>query len=124
MNSNKYKVLRQFLWLILLLILPFSVLAQTLPPKSPPKPPTPVGTQIVLFKSQDFNLDSKLMARKMPYRVILPVNYMTSNEKTFYPTIYLLHGLTGHFDNWADKTKLIDYAEARFALRNSLQSTR
>ena len=50
------------------------------------------------------------MAREMPYRVILPVNYNNSNEKTFYRVVYLLHGLTGHFDNWADKTKLVEYA--------------
>ncbi len=50
------------------------------------------------------------MAREIPYRVILPINYQTSDEKTFYPVIYLLHGLTGHFDNWTDKTKLKEYA--------------
>ncbi|MEZ5345371.1 MAG: alpha/beta hydrolase family protein [Pyrinomonadaceae bacterium] len=55
-------------------------------------------------------LDSKLMARTMPYRIILPANYQASNEKTRYPAIYLLHGLTGHYDNWSDKTKLVDYA--------------
>ena len=110
MNTNKFKFSSRFFWLILLLVLPFSVLAQNLPPK-PSKPPTPVGTQIVVFKSEDFKLDSKLMAREMPYRVILPVNYKTSNEKIFYPVLYLLHGLTGHFDNWANKTKLTDYAE-------------
>ncbi len=60
--------------------------------------------------TQDFKLNSKLMAREMPYRVILPINYETSNEKTFYPTIYLLHGLTGHFNNWTDRTKLKEYA--------------
>ena len=114
MKLNKYKFSRQFLWLILLLVLPISTLAQGLPkvlpkPKSPP--PSPVGTQIVQFKTQDFTLHSKLMAREMPYRVILPVNYNNSNEKTFYPVVYLLHGLTGHFDDWANKTKLADYAE-------------
>ena len=110
MNSNKYRFFRKFLWLILLLVLPFSVLAQNLPPK-PIKPPKPIGTQIVVFKSEDFTLNSKLMAREMPYRVILPANYKNSNEKTFYPVLYLLHGLTGHFDNWTNKTKLADYAE-------------
>ena len=119
--NKRNRFCRQVLWLFILLALPFSVLAQSLPPpkppipssppKSPPKPPPPVGTQIVVFKSEDFKLDSKLMAREMPYRVILPVNYRTSNEKTFYPVLYLLHGLTGHFDNWANKTKLADYAE-------------
>ena len=49
------------------------------------------------------------MAREMPYRVVLPFEYNRSKPKT-YPVIYLLHGLTGHFDNWTDKTKLADYA--------------
>ncbi len=112
MNSNKYRFLGRFLWMVLLLILPISTLAQT---KSPPKPaPTtklpPIGTQIVSFNTQNFTLDSKLMAREMPYRIILPVNYNNSEEKTFYPVLYLLHGLTGHFDDWTNKTKLADYA--------------
>jgi len=112
--NKKSRFFKQVLWLFILSVLPLSVLAQNLPPPKPIKPPKsspPVGTQIVVFKTEDFKLDSKLMAREMPYRVILPVNYKTSNEKTFYPVIYLLHGLTGHFDNWADKTKLTDYAE-------------
>ncbi len=112
--NKKNIFFKQVLWLFILLVLPLSSLAQNLPPPKPIKPPKsspPVGTQIVVFKTEDFKLDSKLMAREMPYRVILPVNYKTSNEKTFYPVIYLLHGLTGHFDNWADKTKLTDYAE-------------
>jgi len=45
----------------------------------------------------------------MPYRVVLPSGYKVSNEKTFYPVIYLLHGLTGHFNNWTDSSKLSDY---------------
>lgn len=112
MNSNKYRLCRQFLWLILLLVLPISALTQTKPPKSAVKKklPPPVGTRIVTFKWEDFTLDSKLMEREMPYRVILPANYKNSNEKTFYPVLYLLHGLTGHFDDWANKTKLTDYA--------------
>ena len=110
MKRNTYS--KYILWLILLLVLPASILAQALPPPKPTKPPTPIGTQIVNFKSQDFKLDSKLMAREMPYRVILPVNYNNSNEKTFFPVIYLLHGLTGHFNDWTDKTKLAtEYAE-------------
>lgn len=59
---------------------------------------------------QELKLNSKLTRREMPYRVILPANYNNSNEKTFYPVIYLLHGLTGHFDNWTDKTNLAQYA--------------
>lgn len=59
---------------------------------------------------QKLKLNSKLMAREMPYRVVLPINYENKKEVRF-PVIYLLHGLTGHFNNWTDKTKLIDYAK-------------
>jgi len=54
-------------------------------------------------------LNSKLMAREMPFRVVLPSDYEKSKEKR-YPVIYLLHGLTGHFDNWTNNTKLAEYA--------------
>ena len=45
----------------------------------------------------------------MPYRVILPAKYEAIKSERF-PVVYLLHGLTGHFDNWSDKTKLKDFA--------------
>ena len=59
---------------------------------------------------QELKLNSKLMAREMPYRVILPTNY-ESNKEVRFPVVYLLHGLTGHFNNWTDMTKLTDYAK-------------
>ena len=49
------------------------------------------------------------MKRKMPYRVILPANYETNKSEKF-PVVYLLHGLTGHYDNWTNQSKLADYA--------------
>lgn len=56
-------------------------------------------------------LDSKLMGRKMPYRVILPEGYADKAASgRRYPVVYLLHGLTGHFDNWTSRTKLVDYS--------------
>jgi putative tributyrin esterase len=55
-------------------------------------------------------LASKLMAREMPYRVILPPDY-SKNSAARYPVVYLLHGLSGHYDNWTDKTKLDLYAQ-------------
>lgn len=69
-------------------------------------------TQSEVSKStlETYKLNSKQMAREMPYRVIFPTNYNTEKDKKF-STIYLLHGLTGHYDNWADKTKLTDYAK-------------
>jgi S-formylglutathione hydrolase FrmB len=85
--------------------------------------PCPVHEQTVKPKTElpnnveNLKLNSKLMAREMPYRVILPDGYGNPKNKhatvkpLSYSVIYLLHGLTGHFDNWADKTKLIDYAK-------------
>ena len=61
------------------------------------------------FPVESRELDSKLMVRKMPYRVILPTDYKAS-ETTRYPVIFLLHGLTGNFANWTDKTKLTEYS--------------
>ena len=56
----------------------------------------------------DFFLDSSLMNRKMPYRVILPRDY-NKNPGAKYPVLYLLHGLTGHFDDWWKMSKISDY---------------
>jgi S-formylglutathione hydrolase FrmB len=61
-------------------------------------------------KVENFKLNSKLMSREMPYRVIFPVKYDQKDNQTRYSVLYLLHGLTGHFDNWSDKTKLAEYA--------------
>ncbi len=58
---------------------------------------------------QERRLTSKLMGREMPYRVILPVKY-DLNKDARYPVIYLLHGLTGHYNNWTELSKLVDHA--------------
>lgn len=83
---------------------------------------TPDPTQINKRPLQDFaeqagrlhnidqKLNSKLMDREMPYRVILPPNYNNSDEIIRYSVVFLLHGLTGHYSNWTDKTKLTEYA--------------
>src|SRR5215208_4265132 len=56
-------------------------------------------------------LNSRLMGRKMPYRVVLPTDYDKKAENgRRYPVIYLLHGLTGHFDNWTTKARLAEHA--------------
>ncbi len=58
------------------------------------------------------SLKSDLMARSMPYRVLLPEGYADETQKSRkYPVAYLLHGLTGSYKNWADFTKL---AKSRF----------
>ena len=99
MNTDRHRFFATFLWLIIALNLSFSAFAQQ------------GQTKVALPATvESYKLNSKLMAREMPYRVVLPVNYNNSNEKTFYPVVYLLHGLTGHFNNWTDRTKLAEYA--------------
>jgi S-formylglutathione hydrolase FrmB len=61
-------------------------------------------------KVSEAKLESKLMGRSMPYRIILPKSYSTSKQKR-YPVVYLLHGLFGSNENWTTLTKLPSYAE-------------
>lgn len=97
------KHLRSFTLLVLFLAFSGSVLAQNTELKKDYFNPKPIVAM------QELRLNSKLMAREMPYRVILPKNY-EANKAEKFAVLYLLHGLTGHFDNWADKTKLREYA--------------
>jgi Predicted esterase len=61
---------------------------------------------------QDEKIASKLMGRELPYRVIMPAGYAeAANAAKRYPVIYLLHGLTGHFNNWTDRTKITEYID-------------
>ena len=56
-------------------------------------------------------LESKLMGREMPFRVILPAGYAdAANSTKRYPVIYLLHGLTGNFANWTERTDITEAA--------------
>lgn len=52
---------------------------------------------------------SKLVNTTLPYNVILPPDYDTS-KTTRYPVLYLLHGLTGHYPDWVQRTNVADYA--------------
>lgn len=62
---------------------------------------------------QTIQFESKLVGKTLPYNVLLPVNYNQADSRTKrYPVIYLLHGLTGHYNNWLDKTRLVDYTAA------------
>ncbi|HXG85144.1 MAG TPA: alpha/beta hydrolase family protein [Pyrinomonadaceae bacterium] len=104
----KKESLKHLLQLFLAFSLPLSAYGQQ------PSRKTIEDTKFLIANTnrQNLNLDSKLMGRKMPYRVILPVNYnQPGREAIVYPTIYLLHGLTGHFDNWTERTKLREYVK-------------
>lgn len=52
---------------------------------------------------------SKLIGAPAPYSVILPADYETSTT-TRYPVLYLLHGLTGHYSDWASRSNVADHA--------------
>lgn len=59
---------------------------------------------------QTVQFESKLVGKTLPYNVLLPVNYNRPAAKTKqYPVLYLLHGLFGHYTNWLDKTRLVEY---------------
>ncbi len=56
-------------------------------------------------------LKSKLVKTTLPYNVILPRDYLSTQARNRrYPVIYLLHGLTGHFSNWVERTKVSEYS--------------
>jgi len=60
---------------------------------------------------QTIQFESKLVGKTLPYSVVLPIDYHQPGAKAKrYPVLYLLHGFTGHYDNWPTKTKLADYA--------------
>jgi putative tributyrin esterase len=95
---------RQFVWLVIYAFtLCVSVAAQT----ARIEPAKAASSTRVLT----YELDSRLMNRKMPYRVVTPVAYYEKeNSGRRFPVVYLLHGLTGHFDNWTARTSVVDYS--------------
>lgn len=52
-------------------------------------------------------LQSSLMQKELPLRVILPKDYEAS--KADHPVLYLLHGLFGSCDNWLELTGIKHY---------------
>ena len=87
-----------------------------------PAAPRPAGSQATQAtptptpKPQDprvktIQFESKLVGKTLPYNVLLPVDYdQPASKAKRYPVVYLLHGLTGHYDNWFDRSKLADHA--------------
>jgi S-formylglutathione hydrolase FrmB len=99
MYTDKHRFSTKFIGLVLALCLSVSAYAQ----QAQPKPSLPANVE-------NHKLNSRLMAREMPYRVILPIDYKSTSNKIAYPVVYLLHGLTGHFNNWTDNSKLAEHA--------------
>ena len=106
MFRNKYLSHFLFLCLVLAFAAPVSTQAQ----KAGRNSIVAASARRASVSVRDYKLNSKLMAREMPYRVALPANYETDKASRF-PVIYLLHGLGGHYDNWGSKTEIARYLE-------------
>ncbi len=59
---------------------------------------------------ETIRFQSKLLNTTVPYNVILPTDYDTSPTMR-YAVLYLLHGLTGHYSDWASRSSVADYAQ-------------
>jgi len=53
------------------------------------------------------SVQSAALGRAMNYRVLVPQNYATSQQR--YPVLYLLHGLDGDHTDWTTRTNLAEY---------------
>lgn len=66
---------------------------------------TQTGGEVV----RTLKLSSQMMGRDMPYRVVVPTDYDTKTADR-YAVVYLLHGLTGHFNDWTDRGNITGLA--------------
>ncbi|MDQ1707168.1 MAG: hypothetical protein QOJ88_379 [Pyrinomonadaceae bacterium] len=74
---------------------------------------TQASTKQTDARIQTVAFESKLVGRTLPYNVLLPVDYEQPSARTKrYPVLYLLHGLSGHYTNWLEKTRLAEYARS------------
>lgn len=64
-----------------------------------------VGAQQPNVKTVSFQSDS--VGRMMKYNLVLPANYDKGDQR--YPVLYLLHGLTSNYTDWA-RMKVPEYA--------------
>jgi putative tributyrin esterase len=77
----------------LALIFP-AALALTLAARPAEAQPQPSAAKTV-------TMEAPSIGRKTAYNIILPADYDSSGEKR-YPVLYLLHGLSGNYANWAN----------------------
>lgn len=84
-------------------------------------PPTAVVAAAVIETAtaglrpvEDRAFDSAALGRRMSYRVILPPSYNDSLRR--FPTLYLLHGLTGNYRDWESRTNVFRYSRAHDVL--------
>jgi putative tributyrin esterase len=84
-------------------------------PEKPVAPPTAVVAAAVIEAAtaglrpvEDRVVESAALGRRMSYRVILPPGYNDSLRR--FPTLYLLHGLTGNYRDWESRTNVFRYS--------------
>jgi S-formylglutathione hydrolase FrmB len=71
--------------------------------------PTPAPQPESHKRVQDVKFFSKTLQREMPYRVVLPKDYFTTEIR--YPVLYLLHGYTGHYGSFEAHSNLTRYLD-------------
>src|SRR5690348_5709119 len=76
---------------------------------APAASPTPAPQPESHKRVQDVKFFSKALQREMQYRVVLPKDYFTTENR--YPVLYLLHGLTGHYRSFEAHSNLTRYLE-------------
>lgn len=59
-------------------------------------------------KTEEFQV-THLDRTAVKFNIILPRDYATSGRR--FPVLYLLHGYTGHYSDWCEKTRIVDYAK-------------
>jgi len=59
-------------------------------------------------KTEEFEA-THLDGTTVKFNIILPGDYATSDRR--FPVLYLLHGYTGHYSDWCEKTHIVDYAK-------------
>jgi putative tributyrin esterase len=78
---------------------------QTLTALSSVQTSTKVGTDVTKYETL---ASASLNGAALPYRIWLPSDYAVSS-KSYYPVLYLLHGLTGNEDDWWKRSNLAQY---------------
>lgn len=111
----------RFIWRLLLLIIALNLSFSTAAQKSKPKAKKTENTVYSVAPNagilQTEYSNSKLLGRTVTYNVILPFNYKAKeNSEKRFPVIYLLHGLTGSYSDWASRTNIEEYAFRRDVL--------
>jgi S-formylglutathione hydrolase FrmB len=92
------------------MLLPMGLRAQTKSPAPTASPtPAPALQPENNRRVQDVKFFSKTLQREMPYRVVLPRDYFTTEVR--YPVLYLVHGYTGHYRSFEAHSNLTRYLD-------------